>query len=164
MTFAEGILKWSGFLQLNDTAILLVGDEFKLRLPDGPYSFPAPALIAFASGSVEVLAPVFLVLGLGTRFAGLVLLVMTCIVELTVPEGWPVHITWAAMALSIMTWGPGRFSPSLVHVGRAMGHLFVNGWIGVCRHFHRCADTTPPKTGDVARSGTGSCRGRCPTR
>jgi putative oxidoreductase len=121
VTFAEGILKWSGFLQLNDTAILLVGDEFKLRLPDGPYSFPAPALIAFASGSVEVLAPVFLVLGLGTRFAGLVLLVMTCIVELTVPEGWPVHITWAAMALSIMTWGPGRFSPSLVHVGRAMG-------------------------------------------
>jgi putative oxidoreductase len=82
VTFAEGILKWSGFLQLNDTAILLVGDEFKLRLPDGPYSFPAPALIAFASGSVEVLAPVFLVLGLGTRFAGLVLLVMTCIVEL----------------------------------------------------------------------------------
>jgi hypothetical protein len=23
------------------------------------------------------------------------------IVELTVPEGWPIHITWAAMALAI---------------------------------------------------------------
>jgi putative oxidoreductase len=35
---------------------------------------------------------------------------MTLIVELTVPDGWPVHITWAAMALSIMAWGPGKLS------------------------------------------------------
>jgi putative oxidoreductase len=106
----SGILKWSGFLQLNDTAVLLFSDEFKLHLPGGPYSFPAPELMAFMSGSVEILAPIFLVLGLGTRFAALALLAMTCIVELTVPEGWPVHITWAAMALGIMAWGPGRLS------------------------------------------------------
>jgi putative oxidoreductase len=106
----SGILKWSGFLQLNDTAVLLFSDEFKLHLPGGPYSFPAPGLMAFMSGSVEILAPVFLVLGLATRFAALALLAMTCIVELTVPDGWPVHITWAAMALGIMAWGPGRLS------------------------------------------------------
>jgi len=35
---------------------------------------------------------------------------MTLVVELTVPDGWPVHITWAAMALGIMAWGPGRLS------------------------------------------------------
>jgi putative oxidoreductase len=106
----SGILKWSGFLQLNDTAVLLFSDEFKLHLPGGPYSFPAPELMAFMSGSVEILAPIFLVLGLATRFAALALLAMTCIVELTVPGGWPVHITWAAMALGIMAWGPGRMS------------------------------------------------------
>jgi putative oxidoreductase len=106
----SGILKWSGFLELNDTAVLLFSDEFKLHLPGGPYSFPAPELMAFMSGSVEILAPIFLVVGLGTRFAALTLLVMTCIVELTVPNGWPVHITWAAMALGIMAWGPGRLS------------------------------------------------------
>jgi putative oxidoreductase len=106
----SGILKWSGFLQLNDTAVLLFSDEFKLHLPGGPYSFPAPELMAFMSGSVEILAPIFLVLGLATRFAALALLAMTCIVELTVPGGWPVHITWAAMALGIMAWGPGRLS------------------------------------------------------
>ena len=106
----SGILKWSGFLQLNDTAVLLFSDEFKLHLPGGPYSFPAPEVMAFMSGSVEILAPIFLVLGLATRFAALVLLFMTCIVELTVPDGWPVHITWAAMALAIMAWGPGRLS------------------------------------------------------
>jgi putative oxidoreductase len=106
----SGILKWSGFLQLNDTAVLLFSDEFKLHLPGGPYSFPAPEVMAFMSGSVEILAPIFLVLGLATRFAALALLAMTCIVELTVPDGWPVHITWAAMALGIMAWGPGRLS------------------------------------------------------
>ena len=117
----SGVLKWSGFLQLNDTAVLLFSDEFKLHLPGGPYSFPAPGLMAFMSGSVEILAPIFLVLGLGTRLAALVLLAMTCIVELTVPDGWPVHITWAAMALGIMAWGPGRLS--LDHV---LGMTFQN--------------------------------------
>jgi putative oxidoreductase len=106
----SGILKWSGFLQLNDTAVLLFSDEFRLHLPGGPYSFPAPEVMAFMSGSLEILAPIFLVLGLATRFAALALLIMTCIVELTVPDGWPVHITWAAMALGIMAWGPGRLS------------------------------------------------------
>jgi putative oxidoreductase len=106
----SGILKWAGFLQLNDTAVYLFSDEFKLHLPGGPYSFPAPELMAFMSGTVEVLAPVFLVLGLGTRFAAAVLLIMTCVVELTVPDGWPIHITWAAMALALVAWGPGRLS------------------------------------------------------
>ena len=89
----SGILKWSGFLQLNDSAVLLFSDVFKLHLPGGPYSFPAPEVMAFMSGSVEILAPIFLVLGLATRFAALALLVMTGIVELTVPDGWPIHIT-----------------------------------------------------------------------
>jgi putative oxidoreductase len=106
----SGILKWNGFLQLNDTAIYLFTDEFKLHLPGGPYDFPAPAVMAFLSGSGEIIFPLLLVLGLGTRFAALGLLFMTGIVELTVPDGWPIHITWAAMALAIMAWGPGRLS------------------------------------------------------
>lgn len=106
----SGILKWDGFLQLNDTAVYLFTDEFKLHLPGGPYDFPAPAVMAFLSGSGEIIFPVLLVLGFATRFAALGLLLMTCIVELTVPDGWPIHITWAAMALAIMAWGPGRLS------------------------------------------------------
>jgi putative oxidoreductase len=106
----SGILKWDGFLQLNDTAIYLFTDEFKLHLPGGPYDFPAPAVMAFLSGCGEIVFPVLLVFGLGTRFAASGLLFMTCIVELTVPDGWPVHLTWAAMALAIMAWGPGRLS------------------------------------------------------
>jgi len=106
----SGILKWHGFLQLNDTAIALFTDEFKLHLPGGPYPFPAPAIFAFLSACGEVGFPVLLVLGLGTRFAAAGLLLMTCIIELTVPDGWPIHITWAAMALAIAAWGPGVIS------------------------------------------------------
>jgi putative oxidoreductase len=106
----SGILKWNGFLKLSDTAITLFTDEFMLHLPGGPYHFPAPAVTAFLSGSGEIVFPVLLVLGFATRFAALGLLLMTVIVELTVPDGWPVHITWAAMALGIMAWGPGRIS------------------------------------------------------
>ena len=63
-----------------------------------------------------VLVPMYLF-----TFAALGLLFMTVIVELTVPEGWPVHITWAAMALGIMAWGPGRFSTD--HLTRNLFHL-----------------------------------------
>jgi putative oxidoreductase len=106
----SGILKWDGFLKLNDTAVTLFTEEFMLHLPGGPYHYPAPAVMAFLSGCGEIMFPVLLVLGLATRFAALGLLLMTFIVELTVPDGWPIHITWAAMALGIMAWGPGRFS------------------------------------------------------
>jgi putative oxidoreductase len=106
----SGINKWDGFLQLNDTAVLLFSDEFKLHLPGGPYSFPAPEAMAFLVASAEILFPALLVLGLVTRLAASALLAMTLVVELTVPDGWPVHVTWAAMALGIMAWGPGRLS------------------------------------------------------
>ena len=117
----SGILKWDGFLKLSDTAVTLFSDEFMLHLPGGPYHFPAPAVMAFLSGCGEIMFPVLLVLGLGTRFAALGLLFMTLIVELTVPAGWPIHLTWAAMALGIMAWGPGRIS--IDHVARSFLRL-----------------------------------------
>ena len=106
----SGVNKWDGFLQLSDVAVLLFSSEFQLHLPGGPYSFPAPAVVAFVAGSAEILLPILLVLGLATRYAALGLLVMTLVVQLTVPEGWPLHVTWAAMAFGIMAWGPGRIS------------------------------------------------------
>lgn len=106
----SGILKWDGFLQLNDTAVELFSSEFMLHLPGGPYPYPAPAAMAFMTGCAEIFFPALLVIGFATRFAATGLLFMTLIVELTVPDGWPIHITWAAMALGIMAWGPGRLS------------------------------------------------------
>ena len=116
----SGVNKWDGFLQLNEVAVFLFSSEFKLHLPGGPYSFPAPGLMAFAAGSAEILLPILLVLGLATRFAALGLLAMTAVVQLTVPDGWPLHATWAAMALALMAWGPGRLS--------------LDHWVGRLRH------------------------------
>jgi putative oxidoreductase len=106
----SGVNKWDGFLQLNDVAVLLFATEFKLHLPGGPYGYPAPGVLAFLVACAEILLPILLVLGLATRFAALALLAMTIVVQLTVPHGWPLHLTWAAMALAIMAWGPGRLS------------------------------------------------------
>lgn len=106
----SGALKWNGFLSLNDTAVSLFSDEFKLHLPGGPYPFPAPMATAFLAGSFEIILPTMVVLGLGTRFAAVGLLLMTLVVELTVLDGWPIHLTWAGMALAIMAGGPGPLS------------------------------------------------------
>lgn len=103
----SGILKWHGLFQLNDTAVELFTSEFQLHLPGGPYPFPAPTFFAFVSACGEVAFPVLLVLGVGTRFAATGLLLMTIVIEFAVPDGWPVHLTWAAMALGIAAWGPG---------------------------------------------------------
>src|SRR5260370_26323030 len=94
----SGILKWNGFLQLSDTAVYLFSDQFKLHLPGGPYDFPVPAAMAFLSGCGEIAFPVLLELRLIPRFAATGLFFMTCIVELPGPAGWPIHITWAAIA------------------------------------------------------------------
>jgi putative oxidoreductase len=106
----SGILKWDGFLRLKPVAILLFTSEFRLHLPGGPYPFPAPAAFAFAAGCAEIVLPILLVFGLATRMAATGLLIMTAVVQLTVPSGWPIHLTWAAMALALMAWGPGPLS------------------------------------------------------
>lgn len=106
----SGINKWDGFLHLNDVAVLLFSSEFKLHLPGGPYSFPFPGAVAFVSGTAEIVLPILLVFGLASRAAALALFAMTIVIQLTVPDGWPIHVTWAAMALAIIAWGPGRWS------------------------------------------------------
>ena len=117
----SGILKWSGFGHLNDTAVDLFTSEFMLHLPGGPYPYPAPTTMAFITGTFELLFPSLLVIGFATRFSALGLLIMTVVVELTVPDGWPIHITWAAMAIAVMARGPGVIS--LDHlIGRFLEH------------------------------------------
>ncbi|WP_025373854.1 DoxX family protein [Advenella mimigardefordensis] len=106
----SGLLKWDDFLQLNETVIYLFTDEFRLHLPGGPYAFPAPALVAFLAACGEVFLPLLLILGLGTRLAALGIVLMTIVIQITVPEGWPVHLTWVAIALAIAAFGPGRLS------------------------------------------------------
>jgi putative oxidoreductase len=107
----SGMTKWDGFLTLSFGARQLFVDEFKLHWFGAEYPFPYPDVMAMASALGETVLPVLLVLGLATRWAALGLLVMTAVIEFVVPDGWAnFHLPWAAMALAIMTFGPGRIA------------------------------------------------------
>ena len=109
--FRSGLTKWDSFGHLSDTAIYLFREEFRLHLFGAEVPYPAPVFMAHASGCAEILLPIFLVLGLGTRFAALGLLAMTAIIQITVPDGWAnFHLPWAAMALALVVWGAGPLS------------------------------------------------------
>jgi putative oxidoreductase len=59
----------------------------------------------------EHVLPVLVLLGLGTRFAALGLLVMTVVIQFLVyPGAYPTHGVWAAVLLWLMARGPGRLS------------------------------------------------------
>jgi putative oxidoreductase len=62
-------------------------------------------------GSAEIVLPILLAFGFLIRWAALGLLVMTGVIQLTYPDGWAnFHLYWAALALAIMTFGPGLIS------------------------------------------------------
>lgn len=105
----SGLTKWDGFLNLSDSARYLFEQEFKLHIFGNEIPYPMPVVMAHLSGIAEVCLPVLLVLGLGTRFAAAGILGMTAIIQLTVPDGWAnFHLPWAAMALALVVFGPGR--------------------------------------------------------
>lgn len=107
----SGLTKWDGFLQLSPGAIWLFENEFRLHLFGSQYAYPWPNITAFMAGTAEIVLPLLLVFGFGTRFAALGLLAMTGIIQLTVPDGWlTYHLPWAAMLLATLVWGPGRIS------------------------------------------------------
>jgi putative oxidoreductase len=87
-----------------DTTLELFTEEYKVPL------LP-PEIAANLAFSIEITAPVLLVLGLLTRVTALVLLGMTTVIEVFVyPQAWPTHIQWAAMLLVLLCRGAGAFS------------------------------------------------------
>lgn len=108
--FLSGLTKWKGFLKLSDTPLILFENEFKLHILGKVYDYPFPLIAAWGSSIAEIVLPVLLVLGLGTRLAAFGLLIMTALIQLTIPTGWPIHATWAAMAAGVILLGPGKAS------------------------------------------------------
>ncbi len=71
-----------------------------------------PVLAAYLVSYAEFILPICLVLGLGTRFAALGLLIMTALIQVYVmPEAlWTAHIYWASILLVLLSRGPGQIS------------------------------------------------------
>jgi putative oxidoreductase len=109
--YRSGLTKWDGFLQLSGGAEFLFGAEFKLHIFGNLYPYPFPMAAAYAAGIAEIVLPILLVAGLFTRFAALGLLVMTAVIQLTIPDAWAnFHLPWAAMALTLVVFGGGRLA------------------------------------------------------
>ena len=102
--FLSGRTKVDGVLAVNDSAVTLFREEYRLPLLD-------PVLAAHLAAYAEHLFPLLLVLGLCTRLSALALLTMTAVIQLFVyPDAWPVHLVWAASLLYLIAEGAGRLS------------------------------------------------------
>ncbi len=79
----------------------------------GYYALPVPPMLAaYLVSYGEFILPIMLMLGLGTRFAALGLLIMTALIQLYVmPQAlWTVHIYWASILMVLLTLGAGKIS------------------------------------------------------
>jgi putative oxidoreductase len=119
--FASGLTRWDGWFTLSFGTKILFAQEYKLHIFGAEIPFPAPELAATLASTAEIMLPVLLAFGLLTRWAALGLLCMTGIIQLTCPDGWAnFHLYWAAIALAILTFGPGAIS-----LDRLLG---LDGW------------------------------------
>ncbi|MER2605176.1 MAG: DoxX family protein [Siculibacillus sp.] len=116
--FRSGLTKWDGPFRISESALFLFQEEFRLHLFGAEIAYPAPALMAIASGTAEIVLPILLVLGLATRLSAFGLLAMTALIQITVPDGWAnFHLAWAAMAVAILHVGPGRIALDALRPG-----------------------------------------------
>ncbi len=109
--YKSGLTRWDGWFTLSFGAKALFSDEYRLHLFGQEIPFPQPELVATMASTAEIVLPILLAFGLLTRYAALGLLGMTAVIQLVYPDGWAnFHLPWAAMALAIMAFGPGRVS------------------------------------------------------
>src|SRR5664279_1598439 len=71
-----------------------------------------PVLGAYLVSYAEFILPIMLMLGLGTRFAALGLLMMTALIDVyAMPQAlWTAHIYWAAILMVLLSRGAGQIS------------------------------------------------------
>lgn len=93
-----------GWPHLSDSAIELFATEYKLPL------LP-PETAALMAATAEHVLPLLLIVGLGTRYAALGMLVMTLTIQIFVyPSAYPTHALWATALLLLMAKGAGPVS------------------------------------------------------
>ena len=86
---------------INGSQGYLFGEKFGL---------PFPELMATLASIGEHVLPVLLILGIFTRVGAVGMLIMTAIIQYSVPGGWLTHLMWAGVLLTIAVQGPGRLS------------------------------------------------------
>lgn len=93
--------------------VKLINWQRTIELFRDEYQVPVlpPEVAANMALSIEIAAPVLLILGLLTRATVLVLLGMTTVIQIFVyPDAWPTHVQWTAMNVVLLCRGAGFFS------------------------------------------------------
>jgi putative oxidoreductase len=94
-------------IQSWDTTLMLF--EYEYAVPVLPF-----ALAAVLATGVELIAPVLLVLGLGTRFSALALFILNYVAAIAYPDisaaGLKDHYLWGALLAVTFFHGPGKLS------------------------------------------------------
>ncbi|MBA3504287.1 MAG: DoxX family protein [Betaproteobacteria bacterium] len=93
--------------------VKLINWERTIQFFTDEYRVPIlpPEIAASMALAIEITCPILLVLGLFTRFAVIVLMAMTAVIQIFVyPEAWPTHLQWFAMMLVLLCRGAGTLS------------------------------------------------------
>ena len=100
--FRSGLLKVDGWSDGNTLALF----QSEYQLPLIPPEIAAPMAMG-----MELALPLFIFVGLGTRFAALGLLGMTLVIEIFVyPNAFDTHAVWAVSLLFLVKFGAGTLS------------------------------------------------------
>jgi len=101
--FRSGMTKFHDW----DTTLALFMDEYHVPFLD-------PTLAAWMGTSMELLLPVFLVLGLGGRISAAGLFVLNIVAVFSLEDiampALQLHVFWGSLLAGLVLWGPGRWS------------------------------------------------------
>src|SRR5262249_50621252 len=98
--FKAGLLKYQSF----EFAVKLFEDEYKVPIL-------SPLVAARFTMFNELTWPLFLFLGLATRFATLPILGSIAVIQLFVyPSAWTENLIWASILVTLLTRGAGALS------------------------------------------------------
>jgi putative oxidoreductase len=108
--FTSGLLKFQRW----DSTLALFENEYHVPLL-------SPYVAALSGTAAELMLPVLLALGIGTRAAALALFAVNVVAAISYPDlsdaGLKDHFLWGTLLLVVAVYGPGRLS--------------VDRWLGV---------------------------------
>lgn len=100
----------SGRTKVEEGTLLTISDTTYFLFEEEYAAVPLPSELAAPMATyAEHLFPVLLVIGLMSRLSAAALLGMTLVIQIFVyPDAfWNVHLGWIALALAIISFGPG---------------------------------------------------------
>ena len=115
--FRSGLTKIDlATFSLKPSTFFLFDQEYKFRLlkylglPASEPAFPNPHGLAYIATAFELILPLVVWLGFGTRLAACLLLAQTLVIETVYPDAYIEHGFWAIALLMLMRFGPGQLS------------------------------------------------------